>query len=290
MDQEVNDIIKGIFKTDDFKSFYFFTKELMKELPLGLTREYIGLNFTDCGTKEIKFYVALFSNDISFERIIDFFDKSDSADLRAFYLPHQLNCNHKEGGTGITFTLKYSIKDGTFRKGLYFLSLEGLDNLFSKTQSKSEDEFSLYRYKTELSDKKLLYFEAMHDKAELKRLHYYTKSKDVMHRIEDAFNQNFAFYTHEMEIGHDLRNTGLYKFNMLMSQEAFKEYFTYSSLGLKLLRFEDSRFKTNKLNAICPGFYSKLDKQSVYYIASSKIAKLPVYTIQYLLDNLNCDF
>jgi hypothetical protein len=286
MDKGIRKVLNTLLTSNEFNLYYAFISGLKKNCQEKI-REYVGVNYIDGQITELKLYVAFFTNDIAIESLFEFFEIKYSNELAQFYEPDGLSLDPKLGGTGVTFTLKFDLKNNSIRKGLYFLSLNDLDHLFQKTKVKSKSLFALMPYKSHLSEKKLLYFEKLNGSLAIKRIHYYSNSKTLMQHIENTYDCNFSKYTHEIEIGHDLKELDLYKFNLLMSKAALEEEYSLTKMGNKLSEFVGLLSKEEGFITVCPGFYSIGEKQSVYFLAADDITHMPVLTIENLLNRLN---
>jgi hypothetical protein len=267
--------LKNIFKSANFNEFYSKINKIKKDINKPY-KSYIGVNIKNSELIDIKFYFT-FLHEISIEEINLVFDLQNKEIIKNYYHLRKNIFDPKIGGSGYTFSIKFNMVNDNFNTGIYFL----IDSHISDFLNLKEIQKYIHLNKAEprFNNRKMIYlaFDENKQLVEKRQLFYITEN-NIKVFLANYFNEPFIEEAHEVELC--TKDNEYRKINLLINLPDFQLKFKYTKKGASIQQFISNNSWLNGYIPVCPGFYSDIDVNSIYFLNSGDIEAKSIETVE----------
>lgn len=266
-----------------FKSTYL-TDFLAKINLLNIANEsnyksYFGLNVANGYIISLKCYFTFF-REITLDEIALVLGKSNATLFYHEYVMRVNDFDVKKGGSGYTFTIKFSPKKQSPAYGLYFKIAENTALGFNALNG-YEQYVNQYQKPPVFDGYKLIYKEFdIQEKLIDQRDLYYVKDPKYKQVLASIFNEPYIIKAHEIEYCSSYQNKNYKKINLLMDLMEFEKGYQYTSKGMSINTVLKTLEIFNTLVPVCPGFYVDNNINSIYLLNTQTISQPKIKTVE----------
>jgi oligoribonuclease NrnB/cAMP/cGMP phosphodiesterase (DHH superfamily) len=164
-----------------------------------------------------------------------------------------------------------------FNMGIYFM----IDSQISDFLNLKEIQKYSHLNKVEPSfnSRKMIYIAFDENKQLIeKRQLFYIKENNLKAFLSNYFNEPFIEKAHEVELC--TKDDEYRKINLLINLPEFELKYRYTKKGALIQQFISNNSWLDGYVAVCPGFYSNIDVNSIYFLNSRDIEARSIETVE----------